>query len=85
MAEKNLIEQIRRRAYEIWASEGCPHGRDRVHWLRAEAEFIEHLRAVQPNASPKTLHERPKDGGSRRRPSAHGKRGPGRKKGKVDN
>jgi hypothetical protein len=29
---------IARRAYEIWEGEGRPHGRDREHWLRAEAE-----------------------------------------------
>ena len=39
MADENLIEQIRQRAYEIWLGEGRPHGRDRVHWLRAEGEF----------------------------------------------
>jgi len=30
---------ICKRAYEIWESEGRPHGRDMDHWLRAEAEF----------------------------------------------
>ncbi len=27
------------RAYAIWESEGCPHGRDTEHWLRAEREL----------------------------------------------
>jgi hypothetical protein len=27
------------RAYEIWESEGRPHGRDQEHWARAEAEL----------------------------------------------
>lgn len=31
------------RAYQIWQSEGCPHGRDLDHWLQAEAEL-----AVKP-------------------------------------
>ena len=26
-------------------AKGCPEGRDRIHWLRAEAEFRENLRA----------------------------------------
>jgi hypothetical protein len=26
------------RAYQIWESEGRPHGRDVQHWLQAEAE-----------------------------------------------
>jgi DUF2934 family protein len=29
-------EWIRKRAYEIWESEGRPHGRDMEHWLLAE-------------------------------------------------
>ncbi len=35
--EQNRI--IQTRAYEIWESEGRPQGREREHWLRAEAEF----------------------------------------------
>ena len=31
--------KIEQRAYEIWESEGCPHGCDVDHWLRAEAEI----------------------------------------------
>jgi hypothetical protein len=34
----NTDALIARRAYEIWEGEGRPHGRDREHWLRAEAE-----------------------------------------------
>jgi hypothetical protein len=30
---------IARRAYEIWEKQGKPHGRDREHWLQAEAEL----------------------------------------------
>ncbi len=30
---------IAKRAYEIWEAEGCPHGREQEHWLRAEQEF----------------------------------------------
>jgi hypothetical protein len=32
-------QKIERRAYEIWENEGCPHGRDLDHWLKAEAEI----------------------------------------------
>jgi hypothetical protein len=32
-------DQIRERAYLIWASEGRPHGRDLDHWLRANWEL----------------------------------------------
>jgi hypothetical protein len=41
------MDQIRHRAYELWLEEGCPDGRDRIHWLHAEAEFRERL---QPKA-----------------------------------
>ncbi|HUO97331.1 MAG TPA: DUF2934 domain-containing protein [Rhizomicrobium sp.] len=41
---KQLSENVRReievRAYLIWESEGRPHGREREHWLRAEAEVL---------------------------------------------
>jgi hypothetical protein len=36
----NAEEEIRRRAYELYEQEGRQNGRDREHWLRAEAEII---------------------------------------------
>lgn len=33
-------DAIRRRAHEIWAEEGYPHGRDREHWQQAEMEIL---------------------------------------------
>ena len=32
-------DQIAFRAWEIWNSEGCPHGRESEHWFRAEVEL----------------------------------------------
>ncbi|WEF23050.1 DUF2934 domain-containing protein [Paracoccus sp. S3-43] len=32
-------ERIKRRAHEIWESEGRPEGRDAEHWSRAEEEL----------------------------------------------
>ncbi|MGD9762790.1 MAG: DUF2934 domain-containing protein [Candidatus Binatia bacterium] len=32
-------ESIRERAYLIWQRDGCPHGRDFEHWLRAKFEL----------------------------------------------
>lgn len=62
MVEQDLLEQIRRRAYEIWLNEGCPHGRDHIHWIRAEAEFREKFAAAHLDASCRQgLHERPPD------------------------
>lgn len=37
----DLTDFIRRRAYEIWETEGRPHGRHVIHWLRAESEVRE--------------------------------------------
>jgi hypothetical protein len=31
---------IAQRAFQIWESEGRPHGRDRDHWHRAEREIL---------------------------------------------
>jgi hypothetical protein len=31
--------QIRERAYAIWQQEGCPHGREWDHWVRAAGEL----------------------------------------------
>ena len=31
---------IRQQAYAFWESEGCPHGKDAVYWLRAEAYLL---------------------------------------------
>jgi hypothetical protein len=30
-------QEIRGLAYKIWEEEGCPHGRNVEHWLKAEA------------------------------------------------
>jgi len=49
MMDANLMARIRQRAYEIWEDEGRPEGRERIHWLRAEAEFREKFSAGQPS------------------------------------
>jgi hypothetical protein len=37
--QDDLHERVRRRAYELWESEGCPAGREYDHWLQAEREL----------------------------------------------
>ena len=37
----DIERRIRERAYEIWESEGRPHGRSDDHWKQARAEFSE--------------------------------------------
>jgi hypothetical protein len=38
MADADLHERIRRRAYLLWEQEGRPEGQAEDHWHRAEAE-----------------------------------------------
>jgi hypothetical protein len=38
--DANLERRIRERAFQIWIEEGQPIGRDREHWLMAEAELV---------------------------------------------
>ena len=66
MNEEELFEQIWQRAYQIWLDEGCPHGRDRIHWLHAVAEFREQLQPERSNAKGK--------GTTRRSPRLNGNR-----------
>ena len=37
--DANLHRRIRERAFQLWIEEGQPAGRDRAHWLIAEAEL----------------------------------------------
>jgi len=41
--EQDLATQIQQLAYQIWELEGRPCGRERIHWLRAEAVIRERL------------------------------------------
>lgn len=59
MDEKTL-EQIRKRAYELWETAGKPHGRDRDHWQQAESEIL--TPATQdktPAAKPAAARKKP--------------------------
>ena len=33
-------EEIALSAYRIWLQEGCPHGRDHEHWLKAREQLL---------------------------------------------
>jgi hypothetical protein len=37
---EKVRRDIQMRAYHIWEGEGRPQGREREHWLRAEAEIL---------------------------------------------
>jgi hypothetical protein len=40
MAQVNVHDRIKRRAYALWEEEGRPDGRAEEHWSRAEAEVF---------------------------------------------
>jgi hypothetical protein len=55
---KRLSDEARRaielRAYLIWEGEGRPHGREKEHWQRAEAEILSTKPAKKPPAAKAT-------------------------------
>lgn len=54
MAVKRILEdegqryRIAERAYELFLQEGCEHGNDIGHWLRAEQEISEKYDVQEP-------------------------------------
>jgi hypothetical protein len=58
MFDPDLMKKIRRRAHEIWESEGRPEGRARIHWRRAEAEFRDELGICHSSERPLRPHAR---------------------------
>jgi hypothetical protein len=47
MMEQDLAAQIRLRAFHLWELEGRPEGRERIHWVRAEAEVREKMQPAR--------------------------------------
>ncbi|AOF93663.1 hypothetical protein BSY16_4192 (plasmid) [Sinorhizobium sp. RAC02] len=52
------FERIRKKAYEIWQSEGCPPGEDLRHWLIAKSELDENVTVAPPLAGLSVFGER---------------------------
>ena len=50
MPDRELKERIRHEAYILWLEDGCPHGRDDVHWRQAE-QLIHSLDAQRAEAA----------------------------------
>jgi hypothetical protein len=46
--DPNLIERIRERAYQIWFAGGCRDGEAEQHWLAAEREILQSVKAATP-------------------------------------
>jgi hypothetical protein len=55
MVEQDLAAQIRLLAFHLWELEGRPEGRERIHWVRAEAEVREKMQPSHAFA-PRKLH-----------------------------
>ncbi|HLI12554.1 MAG TPA: DUF2934 domain-containing protein [Alphaproteobacteria bacterium] len=73
---ENKEEKIRERAYQIWEREGRPHGRDGLHWQKAEEEIAsEERRASQPSSPSMPLKSKERVSRTSSRKSA-GKRNP---------
>jgi hypothetical protein len=47
--EQRILEHIRKRAYELWETNGCQPGNDMAHWIEAERE----VRAKGGNPRPR--------------------------------
>src|SRR5436305_8946907 len=60
-------ERVRQRAYEIWESEGHPHGREQQHWERARRELADQ-RAPAADDKPRSQTE---PAGTARAPSGN--------------
>ncbi len=58
MTVKQLLEdegqrdRIAERAYELFLQDGCEHGNDLNHWLRAEQEIFEDFQVEEPEVRP---------------------------------
>ena len=46
--EKNLDEQIRIRAYQLWEMDGCQTGREQHYWFAAATEIAARAMADVP-------------------------------------
>ena len=49
--EQMIRQLIAIRAYEIWESQGRPHGHDAAHWRQAEQDIMTCLAETTPAAS----------------------------------
>jgi Protein of unknown function (DUF2934) len=52
-------EEISKRAREIWEREGRPEGRDKEHWLQAEAELRRDSDGEQSQPQPSLVAHQP--------------------------
>ncbi len=56
--EMNRDEEIRQVAYKFWQEEGCPHGYNVQHWLKAETIWLEEKRPKNKPEQSKSLKAR---------------------------
>lgn len=46
--DPKLTDRIRERAYQIWIVGGCRDGEAEQHWLAAEREILQSVKAATP-------------------------------------
>jgi len=71
--QSDRLARIRDRAYQIWVVEGRVHGRDDVHWQRAEREIAEEDRKSGAKTSGAAVRPRAKPAGAKAAAAATGK------------
>jgi len=49
--EQQILEHIRKRAYELWEASGCKPGNDEANWIAAEREVRMQRDQARPRAS----------------------------------
>ena len=68
MADADVRERVRERAYSLWEQEGRPEGRAEDHWRRAEAEVgVNHGDEAPPGTPGAREHVCPECHGTGRR------------------
>jgi len=62
MQSDGLVEEIRRRAYDIWEAQGRPDNRQVENWLQAEAECrarVQQMGRGQQTGEPQPSNRKP--------------------------
>lgn len=52
-------QRVRQRAHDIWQTEGCPEGRAKEHWARAEQEIADETVETTKPAAPPVVEMKP--------------------------
>jgi DUF2934 family protein len=70
---RDLEQRIRQRAYQIWLDEGCPDGRENIHWEMA-AELVAAENSQDRNSGPTSKSTKPASADEQTKKALHHKR-----------